>query len=92
MSLERQPPILDPMVAAETGTNAEGFVRIDDEQAARQSNRYRAVREAAGLVWRQFMLRAFDRAVSTKAIVLYARRETVSADFEQLPSDVWPPP
>jgi hypothetical protein len=36
------------------------------------------------------MLRAFDRAVSTGAVVLYARRQTVSADFEQLPTDVWP--
>jgi hypothetical protein len=57
---------------------------------AKDSNRYRAVREATGLVWRHFMLRAFDRAVSTGAIVLYARRQSVSADFEQLPADVWP--
>ena len=80
----------DPPVAAEAATNAEEFVRIDDEQAARQSKRYRAVREATGLVWRQFMLRAFDRAVSSEAVMLYARRQTVSADFEQLPGDVWP--
>ena len=80
----------DPPVAAETATTAEGFVRIDDEQAARQSNRYRAVRDATGLVWRQFMVRAFDRAVSSGVVLLYARRQSVSADFEQLPADAWP--
>jgi len=78
----------DPPVAAETETNV--FVRIDGEQAARESNRYRAVRKATGLVWRQFMLRAFDRAVSTRAVALYARTQSVSAGFEQLPADVWP--
>jgi hypothetical protein len=35
------------------------------------------------------MLRAFDRAVSTGAAVLYARTQTVAADFERLPADVW---
>src|SRR5436190_13916904 len=79
-----------PVAAAETATNAEGFVRIDDAQTARQSSRYRAVREATGLVWRQFMLRIFDRAVSSGAVVLYARKQSVSADIEQLPRDVWP--
>jgi hypothetical protein len=68
----------DPRVAAEGIFNAEGFARIDDEQAARQSHRYRAVREASGLVWRQFMLRVFDRAVSTGAVVLYAQTGGVS--------------
>jgi hypothetical protein len=75
---------------AATVTNAEGFVRIDDAPAARDSNRHRAVRVASGLVWRQFMLRAFDRAVASGAAVLYARRQSVSADFQRLPADVWP--
>jgi hypothetical protein len=78
----------DPPVAAETETNM--FVMIDGEQAAVESKRFRAVREATGLVWRQLMLRAFDRAVSTRAVALYARTQSVSAEFEQLPADVWP--
>jgi hypothetical protein len=80
----------DPPIDTETLTNAESFVRMDDEQAAHQSKRFRAIREATGLVWRQFMLRAFDHAVSTGAIRLYARRQAVSAGYEQFPNDVWP--
>jgi hypothetical protein len=80
----------DLPVAAEALTNAEGFVRIDNEPAARQSNRYRAVRAATGLVWRQFMVRAFDRAVASGAVLLYARPQSASGDFRRLPADVWP--
>jgi hypothetical protein len=79
-----------PQVPTRTAPNAEGFVRIDDEQAAHQSSRYQAVREATGLVWRQFMVRDFDRAVSSGVVVLYARPQSVLADFEQLPADAWP--
>jgi hypothetical protein len=86
---EPRETILNPRLEAEALFNAEGLVRISDEEAARASKQYRAVRDATGLVWRQFMLRAFDRAVSTGAAVLYARTQTVAADFERLPADVW---
>jgi hypothetical protein len=79
----------DPRLDAEALFNSEGFVRIDDEEAVRHANQLDAVRKATGLVWRQFMVRGFDRAVSTGAVVLYARIQAVSAPFEQLPADVW---
>jgi hypothetical protein len=66
-----------------------GFVRRSDDEAARQAERVEIVRRATGLVWHQFMLRAFDRAVSRKQLILYARSHT-TAPFEQLPSDIWP--
>jgi hypothetical protein len=78
---------LDAWVTAEAVFNKEGFVSVDDKEKAA---RHRAVREATGLVWRQFILHAFDRAVTTGAVTLYARRQALSADFEQLPTDVWP--
>ena len=80
----------DPRLDAEALFNTEGLVRIGDEEAIRHARQLDAVRKATGLVWRQFMIRAFDRAVSTGAVVLYARIQAVSAPFEQLPADVWP--
>lgn len=80
----------DPGLDAEALFNSEGFVRIDDEEAVRHAKQLDAVRKATGLVWRQFMVRAFDHAVSTGALVLYARIQAVTALFEQLPTDVWP--
>jgi hypothetical protein len=80
----------DPRVNAEALFNTKGFVRIGDAEAVRHAEQLDAVRKATGLVWRQFMLRAFDRAVSTGAVVLFARIQAVSAPFERLPADVWP--
>jgi hypothetical protein len=86
----------DPQLEAEALFNKEEFVKrgfvnisISDEEAARLSKRDRAIREATGLVWRQYMLRSFDRAASIGAVVLYARTRTVAADFERLPAHVW---
>jgi Bacterial regulatory proteins, gntR family len=47
------------------------------------------VRKAINLVWRQWILPAFNRAVSTGTIVLYARTPTLEADYTHLPADVW---
>jgi hypothetical protein len=80
----------DPRLDAEALFNTEGFVRIGDEEAVSHAEQLDAVRKATGLVWRQFMLRAFDRAVSTGAVVLFARIQATSAPFERLPADVWP--
>ncbi len=56
----------DPRLDAEALFNKEGFVRIGDDDAARYAKQLDAVRKATSLVWRQFMLRAFDRAISAK--------------------------
>ena len=80
----------DPQIDAEAPSNTEGFVRIGDEEAVGYAKQLDDVRKATGLVWRQYMLRAFDRAVSAGAIVLFARKHAVSAHFERLPKDVWP--
>jgi hypothetical protein len=61
---------------------------MSDDEGARQAEQLKKIRGATGLVWRQFMLRAFDDAVSGKQVVLYARLQT-TAPFEQLPSDIW---
>jgi hypothetical protein len=60
------------------------------ERPEKTSGKLDAVRNATGLVWRQIMLRAFDRAVSAEAVMLYARMQAASAPFERLPADVWP--
>jgi hypothetical protein len=80
----------DPRIDAEALFNTEGFVRIDDEEAVEHAKQLDDVRKATSLVWHQYMLRAFDRAVSAGAIVLFARKHAVSAHFERLPKDVWP--
>jgi hypothetical protein len=80
----------DPLIDAEALFNTEGFVRIGDEEAVEHAKQVDDVRKATSLVWHQYMLRAFDRAVSAGAIVLFARKHAVSAHFERLPKDVWP--
>jgi hypothetical protein len=68
----------------------EGWRRIDQAEAARDVKRYEAVKAATGLVWRQYMVRAFDQAVLTRAVAVYGREHVISAPFERLPTDVWP--
>jgi hypothetical protein len=80
----------DPRSDAEALFNKEGLVRVGDEAAARGAQHWKAIREASGLVWRQFMLHEFDRAISTHAIILQARTESVLASFKPLSADVWP--
>jgi hypothetical protein len=77
----------DPRLDAEALFNTEGFVRIGDEEAVSHAEQLDAVRKATGLVWRQFMLRAFDRAVSTGAVVLFARIQATSSPFDN-PKDL----
>jgi len=62
----------------------------DAESGARTTRRYEAMHEATAFVWRELMLPTFDRAVSLGAAILYARPQTASANFEQLPADLWP--
>jgi hypothetical protein len=56
---ERNP---DPRLDAVS--NQEGFVGVSNDEAEPSDKQFQAVRQATGLVWRQFMVRAFDRAVS----------------------------
>jgi hypothetical protein len=87
---QRTSPHIHPRVEAEALFSKEGLVRIGDEEAQKRRDEFVAVREATRLVWRRLMLGAFDRAVTLGRIVLYARRETVSAGFDRLPPDAWP--
>jgi hypothetical protein len=80
---------LDPRLEDEAVFDSGGFLKIGDEEAARQASRLKAVREATSLVWRQRILRDFDRAVSMGAVTLYAR-PALSRGFVLLPADIWP--
>jgi hypothetical protein len=84
------PDDADPQLDAEALFNKEGFVRISDEEAAFEAERCEAIRKATGLVWGQFMLRSFDRTVSSGLVKLFARVESPMAPFEQVPADAWP--
>jgi hypothetical protein len=55
------------------------------KEQALWSGRCEAVRAATSLVWHQFMVRHFSRVVSAGAAVLYARPQTLTADFAPLP-------
>ena len=89
-NIEEAKPSLDPRADAEALFNKEGLVRIGDEEAAIGLREHGAVRRATGLVWRQYMLREFDRAVAANEIALFARVGSAIAPFEALPPDVWP--
>jgi hypothetical protein len=82
----------DPRLDAEALFNkgeGYGYCSITDEEAKRHAEQWNAIRQATGLVWRQLILRHFDRLVSERAVLLYARFKEVTASFEQLPADVW---
>jgi hypothetical protein len=89
LEYERREITVDPRLEGEALFDPK-CITVDDETAARDGKRYRAVCKATGLVWRQYMLRELDHAISRGAISLYARPHAVSAPFEALPADVWP--
>jgi hypothetical protein len=68
----------------------EGFAKIGDDEAAEGARQSEGARFATGLVWRRFMLPAFDCAVEAGRVRLYARVPSPRDDFERLPSDIWP--
>jgi hypothetical protein len=80
----------DPRTNAEALFNKVGLVRVSPEEAERARLEFDAVRRATGLVWRQFMLRGFDRAIAANEIAVFARFGSAIAPFEMLASDVWP--
>jgi hypothetical protein len=84
------PVAIDPRIEAEALFNKVGLVRVGDEHAAHAVRQNKAVREAIGLVWRRYMLPAFDRAVSAGRVALYARVQSPAAPLKRLPADVWP--
>lgn len=67
-----------------------GFAKIGDDEAAEGARQSECVGFATGLVWNQFMRRAFDRAVKAGRVKLYARAPSPRDDFQRLPSDIWP--
>jgi hypothetical protein len=81
---------IDPQIEAEALFNKAGIVRIRDEDAETNAKLWAAVRRATGLVWRQYMLTAFDRAVSNRMVLLYGRPQNILANFKRLPADAWP--
>jgi hypothetical protein len=89
LAMPEAPLAIDPRVEAEALFNKEGLVRISDEDAEYAAQQNRAVRDATSLVWRQYMLRAFDRSVAEGRVKLYARVQSPLAPFLQLPKDLW---
>jgi hypothetical protein len=89
-SYEDGPKEMAPELEAELLSNTEGFVRIGEEEAAQKNKRWQLIYRATGLVWRQYMVRAFCRAVEAREAIPYARVQSLTAPFEPLPSDVWP--
>ena len=79
-----------PRIEAEALFNTEGLVRISDEEAAYQARQNKSAREATGLVWRRYMLSAFDRRVSAGDAIIYARVGSATEPLRRLPSDLWP--
>ncbi|QAU44184.1 hypothetical protein [Bradyrhizobium guangzhouense] len=67
-----------------------GFAKIEDDQAVEGARQSERVRFATGLVWRRFLLPAFDRAVKARRVKLFARWPSTGDDVQELPSDIWP--
>jgi hypothetical protein len=59
----------------------------DFEEKAKRGN---AVRAAINLVWLRLMIPAFNRAIETGKVALYARSRIDSVYFERLPDHIWP--
>jgi hypothetical protein len=66
-----------------------GLVTVSPEEAEKGRLEFEAVRKATGLVWRQFMLREFDRAIAANEIALFARVDSAIAPFAAVPPDAW---
>jgi hypothetical protein len=84
---EISPTLVDPRQEAEAVFAKEGFVRRSDNNEAGE---LKSVRETVGLVWRQYLLRDFGRAVAAGKAALVARVGSVRADYEMLTADTWP--
>jgi hypothetical protein len=86
------PLAIDPRIEAEALFNKEGLVlvRRSDEEIKHDARQNKAVRDATGLVWRRYMLPAFDRSISARRVALYARVQSPVAPLKRLSADVWP--
>lgn len=76
-------------IKAEALFNKEGLVRVSEEEAKYSTQPNKAVREATGLVWRRFILPAFDRLVATGRVEIFGRAGSALTPFQQLPRDLW---
>ncbi len=63
------------------------IVRKVDPAAISQ---HRLIRAAASLVWHQYMLRDFDRAVAAGTVNIWARVGHLQSGFSALAPDIWP--
>ncbi|WP_354202356.1 hypothetical protein [Bradyrhizobium sp. JR4.1] len=83
---------IDPRVEAEALFNKEGLVllRKSDEEDRHEGQQNKALRDVTGLVWRQYMLGAFDRLVADRRVKIYARAGSATDPLRRLPSDLWP--
>jgi hypothetical protein len=86
-----KPLKIDPRIELEALFNkgSSGFVLISDEEGKQSAQQYEAARAAAGFVWNQLMVPAFDRSVSSGRVRVYARVQSRLAQFQQLPADLW---
>jgi hypothetical protein len=78
---------VDPRQQAEAVFAKEGFVKFGDEEETER--KFRSIREAVGLVWRQYLLRDFDRAVAAGYAALVARVGSVRSGYELLAPEIW---
>ena len=71
---EIKPVASDPRHDSRSSFCEGGFrSRMSESDAANEAHRSKSIREATGLVWRQFLLRDSPRAVATGEAVLLAR-------------------
>jgi hypothetical protein len=91
LGLQRNPVKIDPQLELEALFNkGNGLVLVNDEEAKQSDQQYKAARAAVSLVWNQLLLPDFARSVSAGRINLFARVESRTATFRQLPADLWP--
>lgn len=76
--------------ACEGSESPRGFAKVGDDEAAESARIFEDARFATGIVWWQYMRPAFDRAVKSGRVTLFARWPSISDDFQRLPSDIWP--
>jgi hypothetical protein len=77
--LKKMPPSLIATLEAEESGG--GHTHFLDVEVSKNAKRIRPVRAAIDLVWSQIMLPAFNRAVSTGTVELYARPNVTSVHF-----------
>jgi hypothetical protein len=60
-----------------------------EEQERTAARRERQASAATSFVWRELLLPCFYKAVAERRAIVWARRNSLSAEFNRIPSDVW---